>query len=66
MKSLKYLNSKSARFLELVSTLLFFDELPKNEQIEKVHVVKGKLNFTEQEMDDAFELIETLTKFKVN
>ncbi|MGX9133094.1 YwgA family protein [Rummeliibacillus sp. JY-2-4R] len=60
------LNSKSARFLELVSTLLYFDELPKNEQIEKVHVVKGKLKFTEQEMNDAFELIEILTKYKVN
>ncbi|WP_397537000.1 YwgA family protein [Rummeliibacillus pycnus] len=60
------LNNKSARFLELVSTLLYFDELPKNEQIEKIHVVKGKLNFTEQEMDDAFEIIGTLSQFKVN
>ncbi|MGG0655062.1 YwgA family protein [Rummeliibacillus pycnus] len=60
------LNNKSARFLELVSTLLYFDELPKNEQIEKIHVVKGKLNFTEQEMDDAFEIIGTLSQIKVN
>lgn len=60
------LNSKSARFLELVSTLLYFDELPKNEQIEKVHVVKGKLNFTKQEMDDAFNLIDLLTQYKVS
>lgn len=60
------LNSKSARFLELVSTLLFFDELTKEEQIEKVHVVKGKLNFTEQEMQEAFELIDMLSKFKMS
>ncbi|MFJ8263137.1 YwgA family protein [Rummeliibacillus sp. NPDC094406] len=60
------LNNKSARFLELVSTLLYFDELPKNEQIEKIHVVKGKLNFTEQEMDDAFEIIGAISQFKVN
>lgn len=60
------LNNKSARFLELVSTLLYFDELPKNDQIEKVHVVKGKLNFTEQEMDDAFELINLLTQYRAN
>ncbi|HWI46679.1 MAG TPA: YwgA family protein [Rummeliibacillus sp.] len=60
------LNRKSARFLELVSTLLYFDELPKNEQIDKVHVVKGKLNFTEQEMADAFEFIDILTEYKAN
>ena len=60
------LNNKSARFLELVSTLLYFDELPKTEQIEKIHVVKGKLNFTEQEMEDAFELIDMLNQYKVN
>ena len=60
------LNSKSARFLELVSTLLYFGELSREEQIEKVHVVKGKLNFTEQEIKDAFELIDMLSTFKVN
>lgn len=65
-KVVEILNNKSARFLELVSTLLYFDELPKNEQIEKVHVVKGKLNFTKQEMDDAFGLIDMLSKFKMS
>lgn len=65
-KVVEILNSKSARFLELVSTLLYFDELPKNEQIEKVHVVKGKLNFTEQEMQDAFGLIDMLSRFKMS
>ncbi|PIC64728.1 hypothetical protein CSV79_05035 [Sporosarcina sp. P13] len=54
------LNSKSSRFLELVSTLLFFDQLDKEQQIAKVRIVKNKLNFTEQEMDQAFEFIEEL------
>ncbi len=60
------LNSKSARFLELVSTLLFFDELSKEERIQKVHVVKGKLKFTETEMNEAFSLIEALEEIKLN
>ena len=51
---------KSSRFLELVSTLLYFDHLAKEEQVEKVHIVKNKLNFTHEEMDDAFEFIHQL------
>jgi len=51
---------KSSRFLELVSTLLYFDHLTKNEQIEKVHIVKNKLKFTEVEMADAFNFIRKL------
>ncbi|MEK4023551.1 YwgA family protein [Sporosarcina sp. FSL W7-1283] len=54
------LNGKSSRFLELVSTLLFFDQLDKEEQIAKVRIVKNKLNFTDQEMDQAFAFIEEL------
>ena len=54
------LNEKSARFLELVSTLLYFDHLPEKEQIEKVQAVKGKLNFTEEEMAEAFAFIGQL------
>ncbi|WP_432363587.1 YwgA family protein [Sporosarcina sp. UB5] len=54
------LNGRSSRFLELVSTLLYFDYLPKDEQIAKVHIVKNKLNFTDDEMDDAFEFIAKL------
>ena len=51
---------KSSRFLELVSTLLYFDHLAKKEQIEKVHIVKNKLKFSEEEMDDAFDFIHQL------
>ena len=54
------LKEKSSRFLELVSTLLYFDYLPKDEQIAKVHIVKNKLNFTEEEMQDAFDFIAEL------
>lgn len=54
------LNGKSARFLELAATLLFFDELARAEQIAKLHSVKGKLNFTQDEINEAYAFIEEL------
>ena len=54
------LNDQSSRFLELVSTLLYFDHLKQSEQIEKVRIVKNKLNFTDAEMNAAFEFIEEM------
>ncbi|WP_203332124.1 YwgA family protein [Planococcus beigongshangi] len=54
------LNGKSARFLELAATLLFFDELAPAEQIAKLHSVKGKLNFTQDEINEAYAFIEEL------
>ncbi len=51
------LNGKTSRFLELVSTLLYFDHLEQDEQIAKVHIVKNKLNFTDEEMTAAFDFI---------
>ena len=54
------MKDKSSRFLELVSTLLYFDYLPKEEQIEKLHVVKGKLNFSKEEIDEAFTFVMNL------
>ncbi|WP_391119865.1 YwgA family protein [Psychrobacillus sp. L3] len=54
------MKAKSSRFLELVSTLLYFDQMPKEEQIEKLHVVKGKLSFTEDEIEEAFSFVMNL------
>ena len=51
---------QTSRFLELVSTLLYFDHLAKKEQIEKVHIVKNKLKFSDLEMDTAFDFIQQL------
>ncbi|WP_088007650.1 YwgA family protein [Indiicoccus explosivorum] len=58
------LNEKSSRFLELTATLLYFDDLPREECIEKLHIVKGKLNFTDEEIDEAFAFIEGLQTFR--
>lgn len=59
-KCIERLNVKSSRFLEMVSTLLYFDYLPREEQIEKLHVVKGKLNFSGKEIEEAFTFIDEL------
>lgn len=47
------LKSKSARFLELVSTLLYFEDYSSEEQVEKLHKVKPKQKFTAEEIAEA-------------
>ncbi|MBQ0138627.1 MAG: YwgA family protein [Kurthia sp.] len=59
-KLVQQMNQKSSRFLELVSTLLYFEHLTELEQMKKVYTVKAKLKFTEQEMVDAFAFIKQL------
>ncbi|WP_216830102.1 YwgA family protein [Alkalihalobacterium elongatum] len=58
------MNDQSSRFLELVSTVLYFDELEKEEIVEKVMTVKKKQNYTEEEMERAFAYIEQLKMFQ--
>lgn len=58
---IELLQDRSSRFLELVSTMLFFaTELEPVEVEEKVNKVKPKQKFTEAEFADAWELIEKL------
>lgn len=52
--------NKSSRFLELVATMLFFKDLPKEEVEKKVHHVKPKQNYSPDEFKEAWELIHTL------
>ena len=59
------MNSQNARFLELVSTVLYFDNLPKEEVQEKVFTLKAKQRYTVEEIDSAYQYIETL-KNKAN
>lgn len=54
------MNEQSARFLELVSTVLYFDNLEKNEVVEKVHTLKKKQNYSEEEIEQAYAYIEQL------
>lgn len=59
------MNVQSARFLELVSTVLYFDNLPKEEVVEKVFTLKSKQKYTEVEIDEAFAYIDGLKSKKI-
>ena len=54
------MNGQNARFLELVSTVLFFDTLEKSEVIEKIFTLKSKQKYTLEEIDQAYTYIEQL------
>ncbi|WHX25966.1 YwgA family protein [Virgibacillus halodenitrificans] len=54
------LQGRSSRFLELVSTMLYFDYLPSKQVVDKVHTVKPKQKYSEQEIQEANEFIHKL------
>ncbi len=57
---MKDMNEQSSKFLELVSTILYFDNLPKEEVKEKVFTLKRKQNYTEEDISEAYKYIEKL------
>lgn len=56
------LNEKSSRFLELVSTMLYFDGLAENEIVNKVRNVKSKQNYTDEEIEEAMAFIRQIIR----
>ncbi|MDQ0214191.1 uncharacterized protein YwgA [Oikeobacillus pervagus] len=56
------MNEQNARFLELVSTVLYFSHLERQEVAEKIFTLKSKQRYTEEEIEDAYKYIEKLTK----
>lgn len=54
------MNEQNSRFLELVSTVLFFDALDKEEVTEKIFTLKSKQKYTLEEIDQAYAYIEHL------
>jgi uncharacterized protein len=54
------LNDQNARFLELVSTVLYFEGLDKEEVKEKVFTLKSKQKYTESEISEAYSYVEKL------
>lgn len=52
------LNEQSSRFLELVSTILYFEGHSKEEVKEKVFTLKSKQRYTEEEVNEAYLYIE--------
>ncbi|WP_019378251.1 YwgA family protein [Virgibacillus halodenitrificans] len=59
-KQVGLLQGRSSRFLELVSTMLYFDYLPAEQVVDKVHTVKPKQKYSEQEIQEANEFIHKL------
>lgn len=59
-EKLALLKGQSSRFLELVSTMLYFDNLPKNEVEEKIHLTKPKQKYTVAEISEAWAFIDRL------
>jgi uncharacterized protein len=57
---LEDMNDQNARFLELVSTVLYFDNLSKEEVADKVFTLKSSQRYTEEEIDAAYAYIEAL------
>lgn len=54
------MNGQNARFLELVSTVLYFDNLPRSEVQEKIFTLKSKQRYSVEEIDAAYDYIHAL------
>lgn len=60
-EQIELLKAKSSRFLELTATMLFFDDLSKQEVEDKVNIVKPKQKYTKDEMAEAWEFIKQIS-----
>lgn len=56
------LNQESSRFLELISTVLYFEKLTREELIEKIGKVKSRQNYSENEIEEALHFYENMTE----
>ncbi|MET3684144.1 uncharacterized protein YwgA [Alkalibacillus flavidus] len=54
------MDEHSSKFLELVSTMLYFDDFAKEDVEEKVRTVKSQQNYTEEDFEAAWQFIEQL------
>ncbi|WP_252314787.1 YwgA family protein [Sinobaca sp. H24] len=62
---LHYLNTCTSKFLELVSTMLYFDHLSPEEVEEKVSTLKKSQNYTSDDMAKAWACIEQIKNHQV-
>lgn len=57
---IRRMNEENSRFLELVSTMLYFEHLPFDEMVTKVFTLKSKQRYTEEEVQKGLAFIEEL------
>ena len=59
-QAIRRMNEENSRFLELVSTILFFNHLPYEEMKAKIFTFKSKQRYTEEEIQKGLAFIEEL------
>lgn len=57
---LQDMNDKNSRFLELVSTILYFENLSREEVTGKIFSLKSKQRYTQEEIEEAYAYIGQL------
>ncbi len=57
---IRRMNEENSRFLELVSTILYFDHLPYEEMKTKVFTIKSKQRYTEDEIQRGVAFVDEL------
>ncbi|MGE5701506.1 MAG: YwgA family protein [Clostridia bacterium] len=57
---IRRMNEENSRFLELVSTMMYFDALPYEEMKEKVFTLKSKQRYTEEEVLKGLAFVDEL------
>ncbi|CAM3307248.1 MULTISPECIES: hypothetical protein [Brevibacillus] len=57
---IKRMNEENSRFLELVSTILYFHHLPYEEMKAKIFTFKSKQRYTEEEIAKGQDFVEEL------
>jgi len=57
---LQDMNDKNSRFLELVSTILYFENLGREEVTGKIFSLKSKQRYTQEEIEEAYAYIGQL------
>ncbi len=62
---IRRMNEENSRFLELVSTMLYFDNLAYEEMKEKVFTLKSKQRYTEEEIQKGLGFVEELRGLQV-
>ncbi|MBU5594834.1 YwgA family protein [Amphibacillus sp. MSJ-3] len=62
-EQIELLNNQRSRFLELVATMLFFEDLPRHEVEKKVQEVKASANYSEEELKEAWQFLDQLQQF---
>ncbi|MCJ7841583.1 YwgA family protein [Lederbergia sp. NSJ-179] len=60
------MNEQNARFLELVSTVLYFEQQSREEVEVKIQTLKPKQGYTKEEIEEAYQYIERLRKLKAS